>query len=239
MKMKRVLLATLMLSGTISMMAQDSPQLKKHFEQYYKMMRAHGDVQGVINAMTHLEVISPSQARRDTLAYIYTTEGRYVEALNTIGIDIKPGDTDMNIEVKAIALKAVNQPQRALEHYQELYKRNPSPGLAYELADLKLQTNNVVGAKKDIEYGLANVTAEMKRAYFESQQPYEVPLKAGLLYLKGLALFNEDQVGNLDTALGFMDQALAEAPNFNLARITKEALNARKNPPATKPKTNN
>ncbi|WP_455170444.1 tetratricopeptide repeat protein [Aegicerativicinus sediminis] len=237
--MKKVLLVSLMLIGTIGMMAQDNAQLKKHFEQYYKMMREHGDVQGMINAMTHLEVVSPSQARRDTLAYIYTTEGRYVQALNTIGIDIKPTDTDMNIEVKAIALKAVNQPQRALEQYQELFKRKPAPAIAYELADLKMQTNNVVGAKKDIEYGLANVTADMKRAYFESQQPYEVPLKAGFLYLKGIALFNEDQVGNLDTAIGFMDQALTEAPNFNMARITKDALNAKKNPPKAQPKTNN
>ena len=53
---------------------------------------------------------------------------------------------------------------------------------------------------------------------------YQVPLKAAFYYLKGLLSFNEDKVENLDTAVNFMNQALQLAPNFNLAKISKNAL---------------
>lgn len=203
-------------------------ELKKHFETYYELMKSQGDVQGIINAMTHLEVMEPSQARRDTLAYIYVSEGRNLEALNTLGIEYNAADSDINVEVKAIALKALNQGEKALVFYEELYKREPNPYLAYEMADLKVQTKDFVGAKKNIEYGLANVKDDMMRAFYEKQQPYQTPLKAAFLYLKGLIVFNENQEANLDAALKLMNEALDIDPKFNMAKISREALEARK-----------
>jgi len=214
--------------STFGISAQTKTELKKHFEAYYTQMKKQGDMQGIINAMTHLDVLEPSQARKDTLAYIYVSEGRNLEALNTIGIEKNPTDSDINVEVKAIALKALNQPARALEHYEVLYKRQPSSNLAFEIADLKIQTQDLAGAKTTIEYGLENVTDDMRRTFYESQQPYQTSLKAALLYLKALAIFSEDQNANVEIALATMNRALAIDPNFNLAKISKEALLSRK-----------
>ena len=72
-------------------------------------MRTQGDVQGVINALTHLNILSPSQARKDTLDVLYMNEGKHVQALNTIGIDRNENDSDMAVEVKAISLQVLNQ----------------------------------------------------------------------------------------------------------------------------------
>jgi len=224
--MKQIVLLFAVLS-TLGISAQTKTELKSHFEAYYEQMKKQGDMQGIINAMTHLDVLEPSQARKDTLAYLYVTEGRNMEALNTIGIEKNPTDTNMNVEVKAIALKALNQPKRALEHYQELFKRMPSPNLAYEIADLKLQTEDIAGAKADIEYGLANVKDDMKRTFYETQQPYQTSLKAALLYLKALAIFSENQNENVESSLAIMNRALAIDPNFNLAKISKDALLSR------------
>ena len=69
---------------SVVMNAQSTAEMKAHFENYYQTMKKHGDIQGVINAMTHLDIIEPSQARRDTIAYLYVTEGRHLQALNTI-----------------------------------------------------------------------------------------------------------------------------------------------------------
>jgi len=135
--MKKIILL-LAVVVTFSATAQTKSELTKHFEAYYKQMKSQGDIQGVINAMTHLNVIQPNKARLDTLAYIYASENRNLEALNTIGIELAPTDTDMNVEVKAIALKAVNQPERALVFYEELFKRDANAYLAYEIADLNL-----------------------------------------------------------------------------------------------------
>src|SRR6056300_661924 len=92
------------------MSAQTNSELLKHYEAYYKQMKAQGDVQGIINAMTHINILSPSQARKDTLAYIYMSEGNYVQALNTLGFEQKSTDSDIAVQVKAISLKALKQP---------------------------------------------------------------------------------------------------------------------------------
>jgi len=229
--MKRFILVLTILGG-VAAQAQTNSELTKHFEAYYQKMKEQGDAQGVINAMTHLNILKPDQKRVDTLAYIYVSEGRNLEALNTIGIEKNPNDSDMSTEVKAVALKAINQPKRALVFYEELFDRNPNPYLAYEIADLMTQTQNLAGAKAKVEYGLVNVTDDMKRAYYESQQPYEVPLKAGLTYMKALIVFNMNQTDNLDQAIGLLDDALKMAPNFSVAKLSKDALEAKKNAPA-------
>lgn len=225
--MKTITTAILMLCS-VAVFAQTNTELKKHYEAYYKQMKKQGDKQGVINAMTHLDVLEPSVARKDTLAYIYLSEGQYMQALNTIGVEKNPTDSDMNVEVKALALKNLNQIEMALEHFEVLYKRNPNVYLAYEMADMKIQTKDLVGARLNIDYAMANVTEDMKRAFYEQQQPYETSMKAALMYLKGLLTFTENKETNMDAALKFMNDALAIDPNFNLAKISREALEAQK-----------
>src|SRR5690606_12330715 len=100
---------------------QTKTELQKHFQKYYEQMKKQGDIQGVINAMTHLDVLAPSQARKDTLAYIYVSEGRNMEASNTIGFEKNTTDSDLNTEIKAIALKSLGEYERALEFYNILY----------------------------------------------------------------------------------------------------------------------
>lgn len=225
--MKQLMLFLAVLT-TFGVTAQSNSELTKHFEAYYKQMKGQGDVQGVINAMTHLNVLQPSQQRSDTLAYIYVSEGRNLEALNTIGIDKNVTDSDLNTEVKAIALKAVKQPDRAIVFYEELFKRDANAYLAYEIAEIKIQLQDLAGAKASVDYGLANVKPEMKRAYYESQTPYEVSLKGALTYLKALIMFNLNQVDNLDPAINMLNEAITMDANFNLAKLSKEALESRK-----------
>ena len=86
---------------------QSFDALSTHYEAYYKQMKKQGDVQGVIDALTHLNVIKPNQSRLDTLAVFYMNEGRHIQALNTIGIELKSDDSDMAVEVKAVSLQAL------------------------------------------------------------------------------------------------------------------------------------
>ncbi len=211
----------------IGMSAQSNSELLAHYEAFYKEMRSQGDVNGVINALTHLNVISPSQQRRDTLAFVYMNSNQHLQALNTIGIEKNATDSDLAVQVKAVSLKALNQPKRALEQFEVLYQRSPTPYLAYELADLKIQTGDTEGAGANIEYGIANAKEDMKYAFFERQQPYEVPLKAAFFHLKGLLVFNQDKT-KVDEAITLMDEALKMDANFNLASLSKQALESRK-----------
>ncbi|MEM1257621.1 MAG: hypothetical protein AAGC45_03020 [Bacteroidota bacterium] len=229
--MKKLLIFTVLMAST-SLLAQSSGDLKTHFEQYYQEMKKQGDVNGVINALTHLNVVDPSQARRDTLAYVYMNGNQHLQALNTIGIEKNDSDSNLAVQVKAVSLKALNQPKRAIEQFQVLYDRTPDPFVAYEMADLKIQVGDIAGAEKDITYGIANSTLNMKHAFYERQQPYEVPLKAAFYHLQGLLIFNKDKT-KVDEAIGFMDKALELDSSFNLASLSKQALEKRKTEGAT------
>ncbi|MGD1947555.1 MAG: hypothetical protein ACFB0A_15140 [Croceivirga sp.] len=224
--MKKSLIIIALLAST-SFFAQSSADLKAHFEQYYQEMKKQGDVNGVINALTHLNIISPSPARKDTLAYVYMDGNQHMQALNTIGIEKNDSDSNLAVQVKAISLKALNQPKRAIEQFQALYDRLPDPYIAYEMADLKIQVGDIEGAEKDITYGIANSTLNMKHAFYERQQPYEVPLKAAFYHLQGLLIFNKDK-SKADEAIAMMDKALELDSNFNLASLSKQALEQRK-----------
>ncbi len=213
--------------------AQSNTELQKHYEAFYKEMRMQSDVNGMINAITHLNVLSPSIARKDTLAYIYANNNQHMQALNTIGIDKSESDSDLSVQVKAISLKALNQPKRALEQFVILNKRTPNAYLAYEIADLKIQTGDNAGAIINIEYGIANAQDEMKYAFYERQQPYEASLKAAFIHLKALATYNQDKE-KIDEAIALIDEALIIDPSFNLASLSKQALASRKTPPAEK-----
>jgi len=215
--------------------AQSNTELQKHFEAFYKEMKLQGDVNGIINAMTHLNVLSPSQARKDTLAYIYANNNRHMQALNTIGIEKNESDSDLSINVKAISLKAINQPKRALEQFEILNKRTPNAYLAYELADLKILTGDIAGAIVNIEYGIANAKDDMKYAFYERQQPYQASLKAAFFHLKALTKYNEDKT-KIDEAIALIDEALKIDPDFNLASLSKQALETRKAKPAAEKK---
>ncbi|APA64587.1 MAG: hypothetical protein ABJO28_04860 [Maribacter dokdonensis] len=227
-----ILVAAILLSGSYGY-AQTKSELLKHYEAFYDQMRLQGDVDGVINALTHLNVLSPSKERNDTLAYIYANDNQHLQALNIIGIEKLDSDSNLAIQVKAVSLKALNQPKRALEQFEALYAREPNAYLAYELADLKVQTGDNVGAMKHVEYGIANAKDDMKYAFYERQQPYEVPLKAAFIHVKALIQYNMDKT-NIDQAIATLDEALAIDPNFNLASLSKQALTSRKEAPTEK-----
>tara|TARA_B100001175_G_scaffold176143_1_gene149624 strand:- start:340 stop:1032 length:693 start_codon:yes stop_codon:yes gene_type:complete len=222
------IITTLALLISFSAFTQSNEELLSHYKKYYKQMQSQADIQGVINALTHLNVLEESQARKDTLATLYMNEGRHVQALNTIGIDKNESDSDLAVQVKAFSLKAINNIDESLIHYEELFKRKPNPFIAYELAEMKIRTGDLSGATRNITFGIANSDGDIVRNYYETQQPYSVPMKAAFVYLKGLVKINEDRENNIDASINIMNEALAIAPNFNMAKISIDALTAQK-----------
>ena len=227
--MKKIVVLLLLFVG-FNGISQTQSELLNHYQEYYKEMRLQGDINGVIGALTHLNVLSPSKQRKDTLAFVYMNNGQHMQALNTIGIEKNGDDSDLAVQVKAVSLKALNQPKRALEHFEVLFSRTPSAYLAYELADLKIQTGDMDGATSNIEYGISNAQEDMKYAFYERQQPYEVPLKAAFYHLQGLVIYNKDK-SKIDDAIASIDEALKIDANFNLASLSKQALESRKEKP--------
>ena len=63
---------------------------------------------------------------------------------------IDESDSDLAVQVKAFSLKAINDIDQALIHYEELFKRKPNPFIAYELAEMKIRTGDLMGATRNI-----------------------------------------------------------------------------------------
>ena len=61
---------------------------------------------------------------------------------------------------------------------------------------------------RNITFGIANSDGDIVRNYYETQQPYSVPMKAAFTYLKGLVKINEDRENNIDAAISIMNEAL-------------------------------
>ena len=191
-------------------------------------MQSQDDVLGVINALTHLNILEPNQARQDTLALLYMNQNRFAQALRVLGnIDDLESDSEIAVAVKARSLKALNDFEGSLIHYEKLFRIKADPYLAYEMAEMKIRVGDLMGAKRNITFGLANSENLMKN-FYEMQQPYAVPLLAAFTYLKGLVRFSEDRVNNIDSSIAIMNEALVIAPGFNMAKIFIDTINAQK-----------
>ncbi|QXP60781.1 hypothetical protein [Olleya sp. HaHaR_3_96] len=221
--MKKILYLALF-SFSFGAIAQSNDDLTKHYEAYYKQMKTQGDAQGIINAITHLNVLKPSEARKDTLAYIYLNEGKFNQALNTIGIEQKATDSDMALEVKAVSLKSLGNAEGSYPFFKTIYDKYQNAQVAYELAEINLNMNKLTEAKKYIDLGLANVKDNQGKSFYETQQPYKVPLKSAFYYLDALIKFNENKDTNKTAAVLLLDKALAIEPRFNMALLAKNAL---------------
>lgn len=211
------------LGSAFTSQAQTNSELKNHYEAVYRQMRVQGDLSGAIHTLTHLIVLEPNQARKDTLAYYYVNSNQYMQAINLLGSDKDMNASDLAVEVKGVALKSLNQPQLAVAQYDILFSRKPDVYLAYELADLNLQIGKIAEARTYIKYGLENAKDDQMLPFYEAKPPYQVPLKAALKYQEGLLKYNENK-SDLSAAISSIDEALKMAPDFILAQHIRELL---------------
>ncbi|MEL4306756.1 hypothetical protein [Joostella sp. CR20] len=221
--MKQGVILLLLLTSIAGFSQSNKTALTKHFEAYYLQMKKQGDVRGVINALTHLNVLEPSEARKDTLGFFYSNSGQHVQAINLLGTEKDSKASDLAVEVKARSLKALNQPQLAVQQFDIMFGRKPDIYVAYDLADLNLQIGKTVEATTYIKYGLENTSDEDMLPFYESNPPYQVPLKAAFKYQEGLLKYNEDK-NNIDAAVTKIDEAILIAPNFTLAKHIRQLL---------------
>ncbi|QLE03072.1 hypothetical protein HX109_04010 [Galbibacter sp. BG1] len=212
-----------MLLVSFASMSQTNKELSKHYQAFYLQMKKQGDVRGVINALTHLNVLEPNEARTDTLAYFYSNAGQHVQAINLLGTEKDTKASNLAVEVKARSLKALNQPQLAVQQFDIMFGRKPDIYIAYDLVDLNLQIGKTVEAQTYIKYGLENAKDEDMLPFYEANPPYQVPLKAAFKYQEGLLKYNENK-DNVDQAIKLIDEAIVMAPNFKLAKQIRELL---------------
>lgn len=207
--------------------ANSQDAIKKHYEAYYQQMKKFGDIDGAIEGLSHLVVMEPTEAKKDTLAYLYLQANKPLQAVNVVG----ESKSDLALRTKALAFKALNNPKQAIENYEALLTKSKSVLDAYELAQLQYGIQRLGEARATINFGLQNAKDEKVRIFVKGNSYLETPVKAAFLNMLGLIEYNSDKA-NIDRAIAIFDEALKIDPQFVLAAENKKGLLAQKNQPA-------
>lgn len=193
--------------------------LKNHYQKYYKMMLEHNDLNGAIDGLSHLIVLEHSEAKKDTLAYMYLQANKPVQALNAVG----NSTSDLALKTKAVGFKKLNNPKKAIENYESLIQKNTNVLDMYELAQLQFSIQRFGEAKETINLGFKNSKEEKVRIFVKGNNYIETPIKAAFLNILGLIEYNLDKA-NKAKAVAIFDEALKIDPNFVLAIENKKEI---------------
>ena len=236
--MKKLLLLILILTSTVTVQAQRNKkgsgsdftqEMTKHYREYYKMMLSNSDLDGAIEAMSHLIVLEPTQEKKDTLGFMYLQANKPLQAVQVVGTS----ESDLALRTKALGFKALNSPKKAIENYEKLIEKSKSVMDAYELAQLQFGIQRYGEAKATINYGLQNAKDEKVRIFVKGNSYLETPLKAAFLNILGLIEYNLDKT-NVAKAIAIFDEALKIDPQFVLALENKKGLLGQKEQPEKK-----
>ncbi|MGB0895849.1 MAG: tetratricopeptide repeat protein [Flavobacteriaceae bacterium] len=224
--MKRIILCVIALVTFTNSQAQKKKKgstvetaLVNHYQKYYKMMVENNDLDGAISGLSHLTVLAPSQARKDTLAYLYLQANKPMQALKVVG----ESTSELALKTKAISFKNINNPKKAIENYETLIQKNNNVLDAYELAQLQFSIQRFGEAKSTIDYGLQNTKDEKVQIFIQGNNYIETPLKAAFLNILGLIEYNLDN-SNTQKAIAIFDEALKLDPQFILAIENKKNI---------------
>jgi len=174
---------------------------------------------GAIEGLSHLIVLAPTEAKKDTLAYMYLQANKPMQAIKVVG----NSTSDLALRTKAIGFKNLKNPKKAIENYEALIQKNKSVLDAYELAQLQFSIQRFGEAKATINYGLQNSKEEKVRIFVKGNSYLETPIKAAFLNILGLIEFSMDK-SNIDKAIAIFDEALKLDPQFVLALENKKGL---------------
>ncbi len=215
--MKKIFLF-LTLFIAFSSVAQNSNQVELE-KQKLKQALIYGDQSTATNMMYNIIALEGDKSvYKDSLAYLYFNRRSYLSCFLATEDALKNNPNNIELlEMNAFSIESLGAFDKAIESYQKLLISSNNNFHAYKIASLQFELKKFNEAYVSIkkaeslpDSGIENITFSVNQNY---NQP--VPLKAAIVYLKGLTELNLDDKAATKVS---MQKAIQLFPEFVLAK---------------------
>ncbi|MEM7108628.1 MAG: hypothetical protein AAF519_10420 [Bacteroidota bacterium] len=196
-----------------------------HYARTYQAAIRYNDYNVAKHALYNMLVENP---QNDSILYslslLYIQGQQYASAVLSANdiLSIKPNHTGA-LEIAAISYENLGIKEKALSNYETLYLNTDDYNTLYKMAFLQYDLAKYAESRTNVDILLSKKESEELTSVYTlaNNEQKEFPIKASLLTLKGMiGAANGDKAG----ANTFYDEALAIAPDFELAKQQKAEL---------------
>ncbi len=206
-----------------------SPQANAQDIRLYTQGKRLGDAAVMYGALHNMLARDPgNDALKDSLASMYFRGRMYGQTVTLTKelLEDKPDDTRY-LEMEAVSQNSLGLLEEALASYGKLLKADPNPYYAYQIATLQYGLNRYELAEASVDNMLAaDLSKERVNINIAQGRSQTVPMKAALLNIKGV--LRKDVHSNVKQAREYFELAMAESPDFLLARNNLKSLDEAK-----------
>lgn len=192
--------------------------------QVYRNALAAGDLATAITSLNYVVATEMKTGKyQDSLAMLYFASGNVQQAnywSNKV-LTTQPNNLVM-LDIKASALKQMNQPLQAIETYEKMLSIDNSPATCFNLTELQYSVKRLYECVASTQMAeKMQISKELGFSYKIDKETAQTPLMAAFYNYRGLALYD---LGDKEASKIAFLAALKIDPNFILARVNLEQL---------------
>jgi len=225
-EMKKYILVFLLL--VVAIACNNKNKTKNKHERYvktYENALRLGDINVAINACYEILANDSTLINYyDTLVYLYLNTrnqgSTYLTARESL--KYKPDNPKMT-RIAADYARDLGMPDTAIMFYRKTFSLTNDLENLYDVAQAQYNQGNYAGAEETADLIIKNPNSEKQKISIslDKVEAQSVPLKAAALNVKGTIFI---ELGNKEIALRYIEEALALAPDFSVARKNKEDI---------------
>lgn len=211
--------------------SNSSPSSSKEYKQQkavFDQALIYADYSVAKNALYQMMAIDTANKNlRDTLCILYFHAGDYGHCVMLGDQILKENPENVDIRgLKAISEKALGLLKEALSDYEVLYNTNQSLEYLYQICTIQYEMKRYGECILSADKIIADSQSENVKINISTQQSRQmIPMKAAAINIKGVIFL---EMGKKDEARNAFKQALALAPDFELAKNNLKVLNEKK-----------
>lgn len=212
-------------AGRTASPAASTPDAYALQKAIYDRALRYNDYDAAKNAVfAMLELKPENTSMKDSLALIYYNMPAYIPCI-LVGREIL--ETDKNntviLEITAASERNMGLLEESLNRYRTLHGITGSVFHLFQVASVQFDMQQYDECKTSLDRVIADPDSEKQQVMIQSQQGQQqpVPVKAAAYNMHGIiAMTNKDT----QAALAFLDKALLAYPEFELAKLNREAI---------------